>query len=178
MQWQSSGAIYHETGVGSRGSSRGCRRQERAAGRIQQARTDEMKNNHIEFQKANEFRNAALADGWIAKPTYAPHEPIESAASLKHSEGYKMMIITRDNIPEYPNAKNRYEIDISIWGSDGLHIDTPPEYNMQMIRNGTKKCDNCKQIVDKTFRYSFAGRCCEQCLPKMREQYEKSGWCD
>lgn len=25
-------------------------------------------------------------------------------------------------------------------------------------------------------RYSFAGRCCPECLPKMREKYEQPGW--
>jgi hypothetical protein len=137
-----------------------------------------MKNNYIDFQKAIEFRTAAIADGWVVKPTY-DHEPVESAASLKHPEGFTMLIITREhNLKLYPNVKTKYEIDISIWGPDGLAIDVPLKYNMLDIRAGVLMCSNCKRVVPKTVRYSFAGRCCEECLPELRKRFEKPGWCN
>jgi len=138
-----------------------------------------MKDNTSELKKAILFRESAVSDGWTIKPTYDSHESVDSAASLKHPEGFTMMILTREvDLKKYPNVKNKFEISISIWGPDGLHIDTPQEYNMQTIRDGMRICSNCHNVVEETVRYSFAGRCCKRCLPVMRKRYEQCGWCD
>lgn len=137
-----------------------------------------MKDNIDQLKSALAFKQAAVADGWSIKPTYSNHESTDTAATLNHPDGFTMQIYTRDHLPLVPNAITRYEVDISIWGTDTLSIEVPPVYNMQAIRDGMKKCFNCHKIVDQTFRYSFAGRCCKDCLPRMREIHEKSGWCD
>lgn len=42
------------------------------------------------------------------------------------------------------------------------------------------KCPVCgKEVPLKEQKpYSFAGRCCKECLPEMREKYEQPGWYD
>lgn len=39
-------------------------------------------------------------------------------------------------------------------------------------------CPKCNKEVpfDEQERYSFAGRCCKECLPKMKAKYEYNGW--
>ena len=81
-------------------------------------------DNIEELNRTVEFRNAAVADGWIIKPTYEGHEPMESAATL-NKDGYTMSILARDNSKQFSNAKRKYECSVSLWGPDGLHIDTP-----------------------------------------------------
>lgn len=41
-------------------------------------------------------------------------------------------------------------------------------------------CDGCGRYFgpDNLDRYSFAGKACADCLPKLREKYEYAGWCD
>lgn len=40
------------------------------------------------------------------------------------------------------------------------------------------KCLVCEKYVtySEQHRFSFAGRCCKDCLPKMQKKYEKPGW--
>lgn len=39
-------------------------------------------------------------------------------------------------------------------------------------------CPQCKKPVpfNEQHQFSFAGRCCKDCLPKMKEKYEQPGW--
>lgn len=60
----------------------------------------------------------------------------------------------------------------------GLAIKTPKVYNFEEIVLGLKTCGICNTKNVQTFRYSFAGRCCENCLPAAKEKFEKHGWND
>lgn len=115
-------------------------------------------------KKALEFRKAAIADGWEIRPIYEGYEPVEKASKL-YRDGFLMMIFTREK-----------EVEISVWGNDGLCIVVPEEYSFEKIKEGMTFCDNCKATGVKTVRYSFAGRCCNKCLPEMRKKHEYPGW--
>ena len=134
-------------------------------------------NNIEHLKQVQKFRDDAVKDGWLIKPTY-DRESVESASSLS-KDGFSMLILTRTHdLKLYPNIKNLYEAKVSIWGSDGLAIEPPLEYDMQKIIDGTRFCKHCGKTNVDTFRYSFAGRCCKDCLPAMREKHERPGWCD
>ena len=135
------------------------------------------KNNIARLQHAQKFRDDAVKDGWSIKPTY-DHESVESASSLS-KDGFVMMVLTRTcDLNKYTDVKNLYEAKISIWGPDDLSIEVPDHYDMGLIKKEMHKCHHCKKYVDETFRYSFAGGCCKDCLLMMRDKFEKSGWCD
>lgn len=134
-------------------------------------------NNIEHLKQVQKFRDDAVKDGWSIKPTY-DHESVEFASSLS-KDGFVMSILTRTyDLNKYPKVKNLYEIDISIWGSDSLQIEPPKEYDMRKIIDGMRICSHCGKTGVDTFRYSFAGRCCKDCLPALREKYEQTGWCD
>ncbi len=135
------------------------------------------RNNIEHLQQIQKFRDDAVKDGWSIKPMY-DHESVESASSLS-KDGFCMQILTRtDDLNKYPNVKTLYEISISIWGPDSLQIEPPQEYDMQKIVEGMRFCKHCGKTDVDTFRYSFAGRCCKDCLPALREKHEQPGWCD
>lgn len=126
-------------------------------------------DDHIESVRA--FVAAAVADGWSIEPTYGS-EPVTSAARLQKA-GYMGQALMR--VKDKP-SKWKYEAQISLWGPDGLAIKPPCPYDWNAITAGTTRCSACGADGVKTVRYSFAGRCCESCLPKMREQHERPGW--
>jgi hypothetical protein len=136
-------------------------------------------NNNIErLRHVQKFRDDAVKDGWSIKPTYFPHESVDSASSLS-KDGFSMLILTRTHdLIKYPNVKNLYEVEISIWGPDGLAIEVPDYYDMELIKKNMYKCKHCGKFVVETVQYSFAGRCCKDCLPALKEKFEKPGWCD
>jgi hypothetical protein len=113
------------------------------------------------------FRDAAIADGWSHEPTYGNQEPEESACTLKR-DGWIMMVF----------ARKQHDVSISIWAPDGLDVKAPGVYNWDEIQRGIRRCNACGAEDVKTTRYSFAGRCCEKCLPAMRAKHEFPGWAD
>lgn len=86
-----------------------------------------------------------------------------------------MMILTRDPAG---GSKWKYEAEVNIWGPDKLAIRPPATYDFAAIQAAQTTCSHCKKTGVKTQRYSFAGRCCEACLPEMRRKHEGPGWCD
>ncbi len=119
---------------------------------------------------AHAWREAAIADGWSARPTYEEWEPLESAARLTR-DGFTVQMLTRQN-------GDSYTVSIHVWGPDGLAIKPPDEYSYPAIVAGVRTCNACDASDVETFAYSFAGRACAACLPAMREQHEKPGWAD
>ena len=100
-------------------------------------------NNIEHLQQVQKFRDDAVKDGWSIKPTYPPHESVESASSLS-KDGFSMLILTRTHdLKLYPNVNNLYEVEISIWGPDRLAIEPPREYDMQKIIDGMRFCKHC-----------------------------------
>ena len=124
------------------------------------------------YDLAIQFRNAAVADGWEAKPTYE-NESIDRATSLTR-DGFKMQIITRYD----PKGKVgfKYVTSVNLWGPDRLAIKPTKEYSWKAIIAGLRTCNHCEASDVETFRYSFAGRACEECLPALKAEHERPGW--
>ncbi|MCF8534075.1 MAG: hypothetical protein K9G48_13790 [Reyranella sp.] len=128
-------------------------------------------NDVTRLEAARAYVAAAVADGWGIEPSYSS-EPIESAAKLRR-EGFQMSVLMR---VQDPARSTRYQVSISVWGPDGLVIRPPDAYDWVKIKGGLRRCNNCNAEDVDTERYSFAGRCCAACLPKMRADHEKPGW--
>ena len=126
-------------------------------------------NNREYFDQANAFREAAKADGWECSPCFGG-ESAESYAKLS-KDGFKMHVCARTNV-----GKWAYQAEVSIWAPDGLAIHPPTTYNWTLIQAGVRTCNSCGATDVDTQRFSFAGRCCAACLPKMRELHEKGNW--
>ena len=124
---------------------------------------------HIEAVRT--FIAAAVTDGWLIAPTYGS-ESVERAATLER-EGFKMQALMRDDgdKPGY-----RYQAQIHMWGPDGLSIHPASTYDWPEIQASCRTCNLCGKKDTETFRYSFAGRCCEACVPKARAEYERGNW--
>lgn len=130
-------------------------------------------NDSAKLKAAEDYRDAAAADGWKIRPTYGSSESAGRASSLDR-EGFKMMALTRDNSGN--GGKWKYEVQISLWGPDGLAIAPPEIYDFAEIRARTRRCGYCKDEDVDTERVGFAGRCCGKCLPAMRTKIETPGW--
>lgn len=131
-------------------------------------------NDQSHFDAANAFREAAIADGWQAKATYGKQEAVESHATLERA-AFKMHVMVR---MMEPGCKWKFCVQINIWGPDGMAIDPPFVYDSDYIVAGVRRCGKCKAKDVETFRAGFANRCCATCLPKVRAEIEKPGWCD
>lgn len=123
------------------------------------------------FEAANAFIQAAVADGWELSQTY-PSEPAMRACRLKR-DGFVISAITRKDV-----GKWKYEVSLHAWAPDGLCIDLPTVYNSETFLKAENTCGVCKKEVDKTYRYSFAGRACADCIPDARKKHEQPGWCN
>ena len=128
-------------------------------------------NDDEEYQNVVKFREDAIADGWIAKPTYE-HEPLESHATLE-KEDFLMMLKARVK----KEGKWKYEAEVTIWGLDGLVIEGfTSVYDWKEIKKGLKRCNYCHKTDVETQRVGFAGRCCEECLSVQQKRFEFPGW--
>lgn len=128
------------------------------------------------FQIAELERNRAwvadaVADGWSIEPTYS-QEPVERAARLRR-DGFSVQALMRDN--DRPHGRT-IETSIHVWGPDGLAVRPGLKYNFDQLRAGLRTCNSCRATDVPTRRYSFAGRCCEACLPAMRAKHEQGNW--
>lgn len=115
------------------------------------------------------WKAAAEADGWEFSPTYQS-EPVDHAFSGT-KDGFKIQGLARPGNDETCPCAS-----IHIWGPDGLAVQTPLEYSMEAIRQGTRTCNYCGTEDVDTTRVGFAGRCCQSCLPTIRPQVETRGW--
>ena len=103
-------------------------------------------------------------------------------------------------IPKFQNANPEYyglyisiyDKILAVWIAvdngndirDDMSIGDYPLDNIQFNQlvskciNDADVCPKCKKIVgiENMHQYSFAGRCCEKCLPAMRQEYETPGW--
>lgn len=125
------------------------------------------------LESARQYRDAAAEDGWSIRGTYEPSEPVDRAARLTR-DGFVMQVITRDNSGQ--EYQKRYEASVHIWGPDGLAVAPPEFYDFAEIVARTRCCASCGKSDVKTVRFSFAGRCCEACLPELRRVHEQPGW--
>ena len=117
----------------------------------------------MEKSEAIQWRLDVMADGWDSKPMYQ-HEPEECAAKLTNS-GWIAHVIAREGY-----------VDVAVWGPDGLAVDPPYIYSMDRLVEGLESCNICGAKHVHTQRYSFAGRCCADCIEDARAEHEKPGW--
>lgn len=122
----------------------------------------------MNHKQVRDWVAAAISDGWVAEPTYKL-EDISSAVTLKKN-GWTAMAIAREG--KYPNA------GISVWGPDRLQVIVHDTYDFAALEDALRTCHTCGATDVKTHRYSFAGRCCDSCLPENRRKHEYPGWCD
>lgn len=119
------------------------------------------------------WRDSAIADGWSCEPIYQS-EPADHCARLTR-EGFVVSVYARPTLHGGAVALNGEVIG---WGPDGCCVNLPERYAWEPLRPALRVCDNCGAADIDPCRYSFAGRCCAACLPKMRAEHEKPGWCD
>jgi hypothetical protein len=122
---------------------------------------DNSSNDDTMVQRAQAWRRAAMADGWVSAPTYAPHEGEDRAFTLTHSEGFKVQGISRAPRP----PATRYTASLHCWAADGLAVKVPNTYDMDALREGVRACHYCKRAGVPTQRVGFAGRSCAACAP-------------
>lgn len=114
--------------------------------------------------KIQKFKKDAVADGWSIERNYK-NEPEDRAARLT-KDGFVMIIFLREK-----------DESITAWGPDGLQIIPIPEkYSMEKLKELLTFCPVCGKSGVETTRYSFAGRCCLECLPAMQKKHEFPGW--
>lgn len=123
------------------------------------------------FNEANEFVRAAVEDGWELKPRYAGESTMR--ACELNRDGFVIAVITRKNV-----GKWKYHVSVHAWAPDKLAIKLPVVYNSETFTKAMSTCNICDKEVDKTYRYSFAGRACADCLPQAQKEHEQPGWCD
>lgn len=121
---------------------------------------------------AHRWREAAIADGWNAEPSYGDHEPLERAWRLTR-DGYVIQGLSRAG-----DDKSLPTASVHIWGPDGLAIEPPLEYDLAAIRRGAETCSECGACPVRTERVAFANRVCGECAPAARRALETPGWCD
>ena len=111
---------------------------------------------------------AAVEDGWVIKPTYPGHEPMETSASLEKGEWRA-------------HAINRKEhISLHVWRGNGLvAIQNVPEvYSMKELEEQGKTCHFCGKTPDRLHHVGFTSMACSDCLPKAKTDLEFPGWAD
>jgi hypothetical protein len=117
------------------------------------------------------WREAAIADGWESRPTYQQED--EMTAFRLTRDGFIIQGLAR---PESELSVGSGEL--SGWGPDGLHIPVGEIYDWNALKTAVETCGYCGAHPVKTERVGFAGRCCEACLPAMRERIETPGWAE
>ena len=118
-----------------------------------------------------EFIKAMIADGWEYDPELVHRV---NAKTPQHwlqlqKEGWNACIFEVNEEGTFTRS--------SVWGPDKLQIVIPEEYSMEAFIAALRTCMYCKATDVDTQRVSFAGRCCEKCLPKKRKELEYPGWC-
>ena len=130
-------------------------------------------NDRAYLEAVQAYRDAAIADGWTSEPTYKD-ESAHRACKL-HKGGFVMMVLTREHRPGGPSA---YEVQVHLWGPDGLAIKPEAPYNWDQINEGLRVCDWCGATGVYTERVGFANRVCARCAPEARRKIEVPGWSD
>ena len=126
-------------------------------------------------QRAAQYRSDALADGWTSEPLSKWES--EELWSRLHRDGFTLQIVARLPRPqsEHSIAIKKPNGMVHAWGPDGMGIKIGRHYSWDELRAGLTTCNECG-TRGKTYRFSFAGRCCATCLPAMKKKHEYPGW--
>lgn len=130
------------------------------------------------FKEAAENGNAKL---YVCTSTSPVSIDIIYKYDLGTKDGVGIYIVPRKGyIDTWEAFENNGEIRAGLHLADGID----PEASLNEIVNKAlavlNVCPVCGKSVpfNEQHRYSFAGRCCSECLPAMREKFEKPGWYD
>lgn len=126
-------------------------------------------NDENKVLAARLFRLSALTDGW------APDREVVDCFDRLEREGWKLFVVARENGLDH---RYKFTAKISIWGPDGLQVRPPALYDWETLQLLLRRCNLCGATDVQTQRYSFAGRCCVNCLDEARRVTEKPGWDD
>lgn len=122
------------------------------------------------LERVREFRDAARDDGWASEPTYE-NEAEDSHATMSR-DGFTLHAMCREGRGAW-----KYCAQISIWGPDGVAVETPETYSMDAVIAGLRRCEFCNAKDVETHRVAFANRSCGDCLEEQRRIHETPGWC-
>ena len=128
-------------------------------------------NDIKEYNRVIQYREDAIKDGWSCDEQDIK---FNNSYTIMKKDGFTMHVISR----ELTNSKWTYEAEVTVWGTDKLQIDPPKEYNFEAMVEAMRTCPICGAVDVPTFQYSFAGRCCKNCLPDMKKKHEFPGWYD
>ena len=128
-------------------------------------------NSKERFNAAVAYKKALMNDHWKVDESYKDR-PTEEMVKLNRG-GFIALFVTR----KHDVGKWKFEAAVSLWGPDGLVIVPPEKYNWKAIRRSITICGYCESKKAETFRVGFAGRCCSECLDRVRKKVEYPGWC-
>ncbi len=133
----------------------------------------------LSLDDVHKWREAAIANGWAARPTYENHETVEEACTLE-KDGWVAMLLSRPaaEVPWKPGTMRPPQTSISIWGPDKLSVERVVPFDMAQIEKNARKCAACGAEDVDTRRVAFCNRVCLDCLPSERKRLETPGWCD
>lgn len=129
-------------------------------------------NKESDIESVRQFVRDAVNDGWTQEQRY-PSEPVEQSCKLA-KDGFVISVLTRTQV----SSKWKYQASVHAWAPDGLVIRLSEIYKWETFQNAQTTCNLCLKTGVQTQRYSFAGRCCADCLSEARKKHEQPGWCD
>lgn len=129
-------------------------------------------NSDSEIESVRQFVADAIADGWVQSKRY-DSEPVERSCELTKDD-FKMAVLTRVG----GVGKWKYQTSIHAWAPDRLAIRLKEKYDWSIFENAQTTCNLCFKTGVETQRYSFAGRCCSECIDQARKDHEQPGWCN
>jgi len=129
-------------------------------------------NNESEIESIRQFVRDAIADGWVQTVRY-DNETVDESCELRKDD-FVMAVLTRTK----GVGKWKYQATVHAWAPDKLTVKLKEKYDWSIFENAQTTCNLCLKTGVKTQRYSFAGRCCADCITQARKDHEQPGWCD
>lgn len=132
---------------------------------------DDWNEGKRQSDEVHAWIKAAITDGWILSKTYES-EDLNRSGTLNKNK-WKATYVTRVD----KTQDRRGYVRLTVWGPDNLTVILKGAiYNWQELQDGLHTCNYCKRNNVSVQRVSFAGRCCETCLPRQRKISEYPGW--
>lgn len=129
-------------------------------------------NSDEHIEAVRQFVKDAIADEWLQEKYY-DSETLDQSCKL-YKNGFEVSVLTRN----LNGSRWKYQASINAWADDGLAIRLPLRYDWKVFENAKTTCNICLATNVQTQRYSFAGRCCENCISDARKEHEYPGWCE
>lgn len=136
----------------------------------QRTRRAKQETQELTINVVRQWREDAVADGWMMEPTYL-RETVDEACTLWR-KGWKAMLIAR---PNYNRRTGADSVSIAVWGPDELTVEAPVPYDWEQLQAALHRCNYCHE-EGEVERIGFAGRACPDCHEELRPQIEFPGW--